>query len=90
MNQRHRLSLAPGAAKEYMDANGVIAYGADYWQNCRECAAFADKIFRWVMPGDLPVQQPTRYEFVLNLKVAKAMGLTIPQSILLRADRVIK
>jgi putative ABC transport system substrate-binding protein len=78
------------STKEYVDAGGVIAYGADYVQNCRDSAAYVDKIFRGAKPGDLPVQQPTKYEFVLNLKAAKAMGLTIPQSILLRADRVIE
>jgi putative ABC transport system substrate-binding protein len=75
---------------EYAEAGGVIAYGADYTQNCRSSATYLDKIFKGAKPGDLPVQQPVKFEFVINLKSAKALGLTIPPSVLLRVDRVIE
>jgi putative tryptophan/tyrosine transport system substrate-binding protein len=75
---------------EYAEAGGVIAYGADYAENCRSSATYVDKIFKGTKPGDLPVQQPVKFEFVINLKSAKALGLTIPPSVLLRVDRVIE
>jgi putative ABC transport system substrate-binding protein len=75
---------------EYAEAGGVIAYGADYAENCRSSAAYVDKIFKGAKPGDLAVQQPVKFEFVINLKSAKALGLGIPPSILLRVDRVIE
>jgi putative ABC transport system substrate-binding protein len=75
---------------EYAEAGGVIAYGADYAENCRSSAAYVDKIFKGAKPGDLAVQQPVKFEFVINLKSAKALGLGIPQSVLLRVDRVIE
>jgi putative ABC transport system substrate-binding protein len=75
---------------EYAEAGGVIAYGADYTENCRSSATYVDKIFKGAKPGDLPVQQPVKFEFVINLKSAKALGLTIPPSVLLRVDRVIE
>jgi putative ABC transport system substrate-binding protein len=75
---------------EYAEAGGVIAYGADYAENCRSSAAFVDRIFKGAKPGDLPVQQPVKFEFVVNLKSAKALGLTIPERVLLRVDRVIE
>jgi putative tryptophan/tyrosine transport system substrate-binding protein len=75
---------------EYAEAGGVIAYGADYAENCRSSAAYVDKIFKGAKPGDLPVQQPVKFEFVINLKSAKALGLTIPPSVLVRVDRVIE
>jgi putative tryptophan/tyrosine transport system substrate-binding protein len=75
---------------EYAEAGGVIAYGADYAENCRSSAAFVDRVFKGAKPADLPVQQPVRFEFVVNLKSATALGLTIPPSVLLRVDRVIE
>jgi putative ABC transport system substrate-binding protein len=78
------------SSKDYVDAGGTVAYGADYADNCRSSADYVDRIFKGAKPGDLPVQQPTKFEFLLNLKAAKALGLSIPQSILLRADRVIE
>ena len=74
---------------EYAEAGGVIAYGADYAENCRSSAAYVDKIFKGAKPGDLAVQQPVKFEFVINLKSAKALGLGIPPSVLVRVDRVI-
>jgi putative ABC transport system substrate-binding protein len=78
------------SSKEYTEAGGVLAYGADYADNCRRSAVYVDKILKGAKPADLPVQQPTKFEFVINLKAAKAMGLSIPQAMLLRADRVIE
>jgi putative ABC transport system substrate-binding protein len=75
---------------EYAEAGGVIAFGADYTENCRSSATYVDKTFKGAKPGDLPVQQPVKFEFVTNLRSAKALGLTIPPSVLLRVDRVIE
>ena len=77
-------------SKEYAEAGGILAYGTDYADNCRRSADYVDKILKGAKPADLPVQQPTRFEFTINLKAAKAMGLSIPQAMLLRADRVIE
>jgi putative ABC transport system substrate-binding protein len=78
------------STKEYTEAGGVIAYGADYADNCRRSAVYVDKILKGAKPADLPVQQPTKFELTINLKAAKAMGLSIPKAMLLRADRVIE
>jgi len=75
---------------EYAEAGGVVAYGADYAENCRSSAALVDQVLKGAAPSDLPVQQPVKFEFVINLKTATALGLTIPPSVVLRVDRVIE
>jgi putative ABC transport system substrate-binding protein len=85
----HRLPSV-GGSKEYAEAGGLISYGADYPDLFRRAAVFVDKILKGAKPADLPVEQPTKFELVINLKTAKSLGLTIPQSLLQRADEVIQ
>jgi putative tryptophan/tyrosine transport system substrate-binding protein len=86
---RNRLPTLYGV-RDYPEAGGLMAYGANLSDMFRSGAAFVDKILKGAKPGDLPVEQPTKFELVINLKTAKALGLTIPQSLLLRADEVIQ
>lgn len=85
----HKLPAMFGV-RENVDAGGLASYGPSLTHNSRRAATFVDKILRGAKPGELPVEQPTKFELVVNLKTAKALGLTIPQSVLLRADAVIE
>jgi putative ABC transport system substrate-binding protein len=76
--------------KEFAEEGGLMSYGDDIRENYRHAAVYVDKILRGANPGDLPVERPSKFEFVVNLKAAKQIGLTIPQRALLKADRVIK
>ncbi len=75
---------------DYMDAGGVIFYGPSVSDLFHRAATYVDKILKGAKPADLPVEQPTKFELVINLKAAKQIGLTIPPNVLVRADKVIK
>jgi len=86
---RHRLPDMH-IERDFVDAGGLMAYAPDYLVMFRRGAEYVDKILRGAKAGDLPIEQPTKFELVVNLKAAKALGITIPESILLRADEVIR
>jgi putative ABC transport system substrate-binding protein len=86
---KHRLP-AMYTLRAFVDAGGLMAYGPSLSDLYRRAASYVDKILRGAKPADLPVEQPTKFEFVINVKTAKALGLTISPSLLLRADQVIE
>jgi putative ABC transport system substrate-binding protein len=96
-NRTRIITLALGSrlptifnTREFVQAGGLMSYGPNYPDMFRRTADLVDKILRGTKPGDIPVEQPTKFEFVLNLTTAKALGLTVPEAFLLRADEVIE
>jgi len=86
---RHRLP-AVYPYRHFVAAGGLMSYGIDYVEPCRQAAIYVDRILRGAKPADLPVQAPSKYETILNLKTAKALGLTVPPGLLVAADEVIE
>jgi putative ABC transport system substrate-binding protein len=86
---KHRFPSMFGR-KEPVEAGGLMSYGPSLEELYRRIPVHVDKILKGIKPADIPVEQPTKFEFVINLKAAKQIGLTIPPSVLARADRVIK
>jgi putative ABC transport system substrate-binding protein len=82
--------IAVYGTRDYVEAGGLIGYGVSLIDVWKRAAVYVDKIRRGASPADLPIEQPTKFELVINLKTAKALGLTIPPSLLLRADQVIE
>jgi hypothetical protein len=79
-----------GDPSNFVESGGLMAYGADYYAQVRGAATYVDRILRGARPADLPVQQPSKFQLIINLNTAKALGLTVPTSLLVRADQVIE
>jgi putative tryptophan/tyrosine transport system substrate-binding protein len=86
---KNRLPTVSGP-REFVEAGGLMAYGPHYPELFRGAATYVVKILKGAKPADLPIEQPTKFEFVINLKTAKQIGLRVPPNVLVRADRVIK
>jgi putative ABC transport system substrate-binding protein len=86
---RYKL-LTAYPSREFVEAGGLLSYGVSYPDLYRRSATLIDKIFKGTKPGDLPVEQPTKLELVINLKTAKALGLSVPPTVIARADEVIE
>jgi ABC-type uncharacterized transport system substrate-binding protein len=86
---RHRLPSSVTAV-EFVQAGGLFSYSPDFTEQARRAATYVDKILKGARPTDLPVEQPTKFELTINVKTAKALGLELPSSLLLRADRVVE
>jgi putative ABC transport system substrate-binding protein len=87
--ERHRLPVIYGI-QHFVRDGGLISYGPDTLDIVRRSASYVDRVLRGERPGELPVQAPTKYELLINLKTAKALGLTVPTGLLVRADEVIE
>jgi len=87
--EKYRLPSISGY-REYVEAGGLMSYGQSARQSFRRAATYVDKIFKGARPGDLPIEQPTIFELFVNARTAKALGLTLAQSLLISADKVIE
>ena len=90
IGRRELLAALGGVVREFAEAGGLMSYGANFADLFRRTADFVDKILRGAKPSDIPVEQPTSFDLVINLTTAKALGLTVPQSLQVAADEVIE